>query len=29
MLGMDRIDVRTLLDVFGDDEGEDFAISLS
>ena len=28
MLGMDRLEVRQLLDVFGEDEGDDFAINL-
>jgi hypothetical protein len=29
MLGIDRVDVRQLIDVFGDDEGDEFAIDLS
>ncbi len=29
MLGMHRVDVRQLIDVFGDDEGDEFAIDLS
>ena len=28
MLGMDRLEIRQLLDVFGEDEGDDFAINL-
>lgn len=29
MLSMDRVDVRQLIDVFGEDEGDEFAIDLS
>ena len=29
MFGMDRVEIRQLIDVFGDDEGDEFAIDLS